>query len=671
MWKPIMKLNRMKLRYRIFFCVIVVLLVGLLGEIVFNLPLLMGREESYKVIDLSEVDSPGFKYENGILHTDGSIRPDDGEKKSVTFKIDRQYVGKLRYQYQGSNQVRANILVNYFTGYDRNNPNASGYVKTVTDNNIIFAKESVENIKMTTNKITLQFPDLDTITEGGMNLDISGIEIDNQFVFSPVRMLFVCIAVFLFLFIICFADTIVHHMERAFVVCCACMGLILVISLPEHKVGWDEEIHFYRAYAVSEKIALHDEAIVYPAITQLMDVASENWPYDIPRSMEEHNAEIKYLNSNGIYSENQLNHNEDIPSEYIQKLSAEGIQMFGYLPQAFFLMLAKMLHLPFALVYLAGRMGNLVIYCLIMYFAIKKIPIGKGILTGISLLPTLMFLTGVYAYDITVYALISLSISYLLDEFLNPDRKIKYTSFAVICLSMVLGCASKAVYIPLILITLFLPGNKFRSVKERNICKGIVIFSFLAMMSTFVLPTVLKDNIEGDVRGIGKTSVSEQLHLIFSHPLTYAKVLLNSIKINANSYIFGSDTLSNMGHFGIAPFPNFTIIYAVFLMLTDLPKNSKQRLSGKTKTVIAVMIFVTLCLIWTALYLDFTGVGEPGIYGVQGRYYLPFLPLLYLVIQTYKVESHISERVYNRLVLGTSSFVTMASIYTILITKYV
>ena len=41
-----------------------------------------------------------------------------------------------------------------------------------------------------------------------------------------------------------------------------------------------------------------------------------------------------------------------------------------------------------------------------------------------------------------------------------------------------------------------------------------------------------------------------------------------------------------------------------------------------------------LVLIWTALYLAFTEVGEVVIKGVQGRYYIPLLlPLFWFFIQ--------------------------------------
>ena len=54
-----------------------------------------------------------------------------------------------------------------------------------------------------------------------------------------------------------------------------------------------------------------------------------------------------------------------------------------------------------------------------------------------------------------------------------------------------------------------------------------------------------------------------------------------------------------------------------------------------------------LVLIWTALYLAFTEVGEVVIKGVQGRYYIPLLLPLFLVFYTDKIYTKWKEENYN------------------------
>ena len=54
-----------------------------------------------------------------------------------------------------------------------------------------------------------------------------------------------------------------------------------------------------------------------------------------------------------------------------------------------------------------------------------------------------------------------------------------------------------------------------------------------------------------------------------------------------------------------------------------------------------------LVLIWTAMYLAFTEVGEVVIKGVQGRYYIPLLLPLLMVFYTDKIHTKWKEENYN------------------------
>lgn len=62
-------------------------------------------------------------------------------------------------------------------------------------------------------------------------------------------------------------------------------------------------------------------------------------------------------------------------------------------------------------------------------------------------------------------------------------------------------------------------------------------------------------------------------------------------------------------------------------------------------------ILATIVLIWTALYLSFTEVGETRIAGVQARYYLPFLFLFYLCFRTDKIKNNYKEENYQMVIM--------------------
>ena len=72
---------------------------------------------------------------------------------------------------------------------------------------------------------------------------------------------------------------------------------------------------------------------------------------------------------------------------------------------------------------------------------------------------------------------------------------------------------------------------------------------------------------------------------------------------------------------------------------------------------------ITIAFIWTALYISFTEVAEEVIQGVQARYYLPFLFLLYLCFQNKKIENNISLERYQLCVMMISNGILFQQIY--------
>lgn len=68
-------------------------------------------------------------------------------------------------------------------------------------------------------------------------------------------------------------------------------------------------------------------------------------------------------------------------------------------------------------------------------------------------------------------------------------------------------------------------------------------------------------------------------------------------------------------------------------------------------------------LVWTSMYIAFTRPGNTYIDGVQGRYYLPFLPLVWLVLNPERVMVRMENKNYHALVLGAAALILAATVY--------
>ena len=95
---------------------------------------------------------------------------------------------------------------------------------------------------------------------------------------------------------------------------------------------------------------------------------------------------------------------------------------------------------------------------------------------------------------------------------------------------------------------------------------------------------------------------------------------------------------------GLAGFAGITLVS---------PKDEERTsLSTKFRVLNVVMVFGVSAVIWTSMYVSYTGVGENEILGVQARYFLPlFLPVFYTLMNG-KWHCGLIRMRYNQIAFG-------------------
>ncbi len=216
-----------------------------------------------------------------------------------------------------------------------------------------------------------------------------------------------------------------------------------------------------------------------------------------------------------------------------------------------------------------------------------------------------------------------------------------------------IGSFSKAVYIPIILLVTLLPALKTVS-KKRRIMIGIgVVVVFSLVMMTFILPTltstVARDlSLGGDARG-GDTNIVGQLISMLKHPWASVKLMVSNItnldtfrnlgRVDKDNFFFGNLLFLNFGEMGVLPDKWCILLIPLLLMIGFTRDENRIQYSLKVwdVMVICVSIIATVALIWMALYLSFTPVGDENIAGVQARYYMPLIYLLISLVPNTKI----------------------------------
>ena len=212
--------------------------------------------------------------------------------------------------------------------------------------------------------------------------------------------------------------------------------------------------------------------------------------------------------------------------------------------------------------------------------------------------------------------------------------------------------------------------EKFYSDKDYKIFKGAIITGLLVLLSTFVLPAVFSPKEVADTRG-GDTSEARQMEYVLKNPFSYAYVLIQNVSSSLADYIMGNGLLCNWAYLGVG---KLTYCYSALLVgvtITDsyADEGAKERvLSFREKIFWLIQIGMVIVLIWTALYLSFTEVGKTVIAGVQARYYLPFIFVLYLCFQTNKIYVTLKKEMYQMIVLLLSCGMLFQQMWTLIVT---
>ena len=572
--------------------VVVILILTAVIELICNFPAIRGGYDDLDLTKYMTVEEEGNREKYVISYT-------PSEKKYVkeiklTGAFDR--IEEYLIQVEAYNSFGKEIEKKYV---DRVNPEYTEFYTTIDEN--------VKSLEIKINK--------------SEKTQLNAVSCTNKIVFNKYRELFF-IVLFSLAYLFLFEKRIYKRLEYIFAIYTMLFGILIITYSQTQFASWDEKIHFESAYSLA-----YGKEIQWTEGSLAFQQASI-----IGCNTKEEFAELReYINTSGKIFSYTEKKDEVLPS----------YKVLAYIPQALFIRLGIILKLPLVWIYALGKIGNLLLYVITMFFAIRLARTKKLFLMFLAMMPTSIFLAASYTYDTVVFSFVTLGCVLWANAFFYQREKTDVKNIILMVFLFSVGCFSKAVYIPLILIILLLPTIKKASRKKKLILgTGILLILGLVMM-TFVLPTLtstVAKNVTfgGDSRG-GDTGVVRQLISMIKHPWASVKLMLGSvIKLDnfrnlgypeADNYFFGNLMFFNLASHGILSDKWCALWIPLLVILILCEDSEKHRYIMKVwdKIVLTVAGLGTIFLIWLALYLDFTPVGEDYISGVQARYYLPLL----------------------------------------------
>ncbi len=402
--------------------------------------------------------------------------------------------------------------------------------------------------------------------------------------------------------------------------------LMFCFILPPYAAP-DEQFHINQAFNQS---------------SQLLGQAPANvdWGYNYKRADDHNDVVQDRITSMHTYREISqqffTRSADDTITQYEQE-EVGGAETL-YWPSAIAVTICRLLGLGFVPTLYAGRLVNMALFVWLSTMAVKIAPAGKSIFAAVGLLPMTMHLAASFSRDALSIGLFlfftALCLYYALEK-----QNIRLPDILLLAAIAFAAGPTKQVYAPLLLMCFLIPSAKFifkgRALPKLGVIAvkcGIVLCgsgAFINVILNMVLgapaqldavPNVVIDSIPL------ADQIVYTLHDILTRPFYIALLLLRTLVEQGLTWV-QQMVGGSLSYFNLNISWGFVLVLVVLLVVAIIPEPDEKRLAMRSRlwlTPVAlgtIALAILACLLWTPTYYE-------TLYGVQGRYFLPALPLL-------------------------------------------
>ncbi len=300
-----------------------------------------------------------------------------------------------------------------------------------------------------------------------------------------------------------------------------------------------------------------------------------------------------------------------------------------YIAPAMGITLGRIFNLSAYWTYQLGRLFNFLSFLIFVYFAIKLMPFGKVAIAAIAMLPINIHIMASYSYDVFSVGGVLLLFAYIM-HLLYSVKEIGIKQLLILAAMIIIIVPQKVVYIGVVGLVFLLPKEKFKSPKLHFLFK--CAFCLMAALSILIVQMqnaskLVSDNVTNTQTGDGFS-----IQYVLTHLGEIARMLFYTIYYETDFYL--KSLIAHFGWFQIAAPWFLAIPVIVVLLISFMKKEGEQEDMSLTAKLYNAFLFIVIFLITELLLLiDHTHKGCVYIGGVQGRYFIPALPLVFLALR--------------------------------------
>ena len=407
------------------------------------------------------------------------------------------------------------------------------------------------------------------------------------------------------------------------------LGLIFIISWGPFKMA-DEPGHYIAAYRYSNALLATD------GFSESVPMREDDKDFylfwaDDTRSPQNDTDEIKQGFSLfcGNSSVAQLDEG------YLFSVFRRPPQM--HLVPALGLTIGRLLNLGATPTYYLARLLSLVIFSLVSYLALRLLPRYKLSTLVLLLLPITLEIATSFSYDTPIIEVAFLLFA-LCMHYRHAATPIKPSGLILISLLVILLCPMKTIYCLLAIFVFILPSYCFNN---RRIECGYKACVALLIVLSFVLINFASVSSLAENTTAGFNSSGYPTSPDYAPSYTLAMALddpAHALNLLASTF-FNNSSRHIQGLFGgLMSWTNITgpwyIVIAFFTLFAYAIYTEKRdkTITPSIRILLLLLFGIGSLAIYASLMIGWISVNEIVIVGIQGRYFIPLLPLLIVAL---------------------------------------
>ena len=299
------------------------------------------------------------------------------------------------------------------------------------------------------------------------------------------------------------------------------------------------------------------------------------------------------------------------------------------LPQSIGLLIGRQLGANFLVAFYLGRLTNLLFYIICVYCAMRTTPRFKLLFFMVGIMPLALHQAASYSYDTFINGMAMLLFAFFLRA-LGRKGKIRFRDIVYIAIFGTLLAPAKIIYASLLFIMFAVPAKRFADKRQYWLSMATVMGSAALIIALLHLRSILsvsssavapKTNWEGGYNYCIADFFQRPLVVLRVYYLTFRTLIWEWLEQTVGKVLSGQSMFIDQW---------IVSVYIILLLLSSFSFRGERALTVRERWVFAVASLLPVFLLMFIMLVSWTSNTHDIIQGIQGRYFIPCIPLFFM-----------------------------------------